>query len=151
MIRLVVDNTRSSSSSPFLVFAAARGMPSHAARSVVETLRDLSIDLARRGSAEAQIRSELLQSADFMIRELFSNFFSAGELAQMVRFLGLEVDRLLALALPLRARPQQPTDKPAPVADPVPGDVIDVDYEEVPDVDGGNDNSPAAVLFAIAA
>lgn len=145
MINLVVDNTRSSS--PFLVFVAARGMPSHAARSIIETLRDLSIDLARRGHDQVEIHAEMTKSAEFMIRELFSNFFSAGELADLVRLMGQEIDRLLDLALPLRAVPQ-PTEKPMPVAEPGDDGIIDVEFEEVFDL---RDDDTSAVLFARAA
>lgn len=147
MIRLVVDNTRSSSS-PFLVFVSSRGMPTYAANSIIETLRDLSIDLARKGSAEPHIRSELLQSADFMVRELFSNFFSTGELAQLVRLLGLEIDRLLELVQPLKAVPQDPIEKPAPVAQPGDDGIIDVEFEIVDDPTSVTDCFNGPILFA---
>ncbi len=146
MLHLVVDNT---DCAKFRLYAyvLAHGIASISAKAMLDALRDLAIDLKIKGVGEAEAREELRKAMRYVIGH---NAITSMSLAAMTRAGEADIDVLMDMVRPLRARPQ-PQNKPAPKADPGADDVIDVEFEEVTDLDGGNDNTPAAILFAIAA
>lgn len=146
MLRIVVDN---SAPTKFRLFtcSVAFGVPAASAREMLNVLRDLAIDLRLRGVEEPEARDEMKKSMRYLIAH---NATSAAHLDRMARAGEHDIEALMDLARPLRARPQQPTDKPAPKADPGPDDIIDVDFEIVDEPEASAFDR-STILFARAA
>jgi len=147
MLRIVVDNSKPTIFRLFTC-ALASGIPGGSVRAMLDTLRDQSISLKLQGYQDDGLRDELKKSLKMMIEHFASRL---ADVAQLMRAGEQDIETLIDLARPLRARPQVPDAQPVPTADPRADDIIDVEYEVVEEIDAANDDGEMAVLYAKAA